>query len=328
MSPITPGRAQPRDAFTLIEVLVVVGIIALLVAILLPSLRNARESAKGSVCGSNMRHIMQAGWTWMLEIRRERVPAHRGWAPYVLKAMHGETKPFMCPSVEDPIPISPVFITQGRTGFTFPTMSPDAAYFRHQTRPDAAGYFKAEMETESDTAGGDSDFDDAYVYTKPLTDKTGDMYAVKAGTGRDLSLFSWKGSLFEKNFGTTAHYTQPMIYGGYAMNLSIAVPGLKPQHVFYADYTEWSACTEPALRVTGRNGSVRGDKPKRAEWVDPRHNKRVNVGFLDSHVERLPEGRLIPPTNELSASIWHPARPAGWVPPKLDAVDAGGPKAP
>ena len=44
-------------AFTLIELLVVVAIIALLVAILLPSLNLAREQAKRTVCASHMKQM-------------------------------------------------------------------------------------------------------------------------------------------------------------------------------------------------------------------------------------------------------------------------------
>ena len=71
MQPIS--REKSAGAFTLIELLVVVAIIALLIAVLLPSLAQARERAKRSACLSNL-HQTHLAFVLYAQDNNDQVP--------------------------------------------------------------------------------------------------------------------------------------------------------------------------------------------------------------------------------------------------------------
>ncbi len=64
------GRGDKRDAFTLLELLVVISIMVLLIGILLPSLSKAREQARDTQCRGNLHSIYLAMTTYLNDFDR------------------------------------------------------------------------------------------------------------------------------------------------------------------------------------------------------------------------------------------------------------------
>ncbi len=88
-------RIRSRPGFTLVELLVVIAIIGILIAMLLPAIQAARESARRANCASNLRQLA-IGVNTYSERNGEQLPPstynHHSWIAFMWPVMDNATQ--------------------------------------------------------------------------------------------------------------------------------------------------------------------------------------------------------------------------------------------
>lgn len=108
LKPFIPNRMRYR-IFTLVELLVVIGVIAVLAALLLPTLGTARETAQGITCVGNLKQLGSAAMSYTNDnndyvLSVDQCFGGRNWCPLLLTylGMPEESNPtggvFRCPT--------------------------------------------------------------------------------------------------------------------------------------------------------------------------------------------------------------------------------------
>lgn len=269
-----------RRAFTLIELLVVVAIIALLIAILLPSLGKARELSNRSACGANCRGIMQSF--------------------NVYAADNGDQYPTVIGAQ-----------TAGHydnTSNGAPNLTESTAAGNYTTADNCISAMYTNGGTSSQTNQAGDVMACAWLlvlknYTSPK------QYLCKSdpvGSATSANLTSTNGNAFYQNFNSTSNGQQDFTYSysfAYPWTTAGTISATSPASPggWWRNTTDSSlpimsdmaplngSGTNPTCQTPGgANGAVPspGGSAQPKAWNSPNHQREgQNVGFADGHAE-------------------------------------------
>ena len=285
-----------RGGFTLVELRVVIGIIALLIGILLPTLSQARQSSKDLLCASNLRQLATTLVHYSIDFEG-RYPTN-----YVQKNSDGFTMGWYdAEQIGNYLPQEVKTSTGSIAGTVFVCPSDiDNAKRSYAMNVWASG----DLETAVKTLPGFS-FLTAPNGTTGLP--RGQQFKSNVPDGSSVILLGEKWSQFGNN------------NTGWFASSSMGYPGITPSRRFVQ--------VNPLVaKHFGQQAAVEFDytrhtRDQLAEPTAPQTKGQTNIAFADGHVAMTNVKSLVKINDESDPTSWISTRQAMWSPADVQLIE-------
>lgn len=288
---------RKRIGFTLVELLVVIGIIALLISILLPALQKARAAGQAAVCLSRLHGFHQGTRLWQNENKGKPFPGS-GWRAKLLPYMR-DGKVYLCPADDKPFStgLDTVLIDIWQTDYDM-ALEEGPMVHKKVISPDT---YMLYFDDAPDPSQGDHDYNDLVLKIVEHPDGKIDVIidSIEAGYHYDLIDAKTRQVLLRDLGRATPPGTKYTLQGGlasYAFNWDSDRVYKINDKVLALDYFKGVANADADNWNQQRTN---GRYPRFA-----RHNNFINVLWTDGSAWRTPVN-LIEPSPVTAKKYWH-----------------------